>query len=107
MTSPPAGQRGHGSEAVLRNQPVRIVNGRIEGRYTDVYELICPGCGDNPDLDYSEVSPRLQRLRGPYKLEAALAAFHKHQGSPWRTASVETPASWLGNGQDHEPDNER
>ena len=42
MTLPPAGQRGHGSDAVLRNQPVRIVNGRIEGRHTDVYELDLP-----------------------------------------------------------------
>ena len=82
MTPPPAGQPGHGSEAVLRNQPVRIVDGRIEGGYTDRYELICPSCGDHPDLDYSEVSPRLQWLRGPRKLEAALAVFHKHQGTP-------------------------
>ena len=82
VTPPPAGQPGHGSEAVLRNQPVRIVDGRIEGGYTDRYELICPSCGDHPDLDYSEVSPRLQWLRGPRKLEAALAVFHRHQGTP-------------------------
>ena len=85
VTPPPAGQPGHGSEAVLRSQPVRIVDGRIEGGYTDVYELICPSCGDHPDLDYSEISPRLQWLRGPYRLEAALAVFHKHQGIPWPT----------------------
>jgi len=81
----PAGQPGHGSEAVLRSQPVRIVDGRVEGGYTDMYELICPNCGDRPDLNYSEVSPRLQWLRGPYRLEAALAVFHKHQGVPWPT----------------------
>jgi hypothetical protein len=81
--SPPAGQPGHGSEAVLRSQPVRVVAGRVEGGYTDMYELVCPGCGDHPDLDYSEISPRLQWLRGPYVLEAALAVFHKHQGVPW------------------------
>jgi hypothetical protein len=85
VTPPPAGQPGHGSDAVLRRQPVRIVNGRIEGGYTDVYELICPGCGDHPYLDYPEISPRLQWLRGPYRLEAALAVFHKHQGIPWPT----------------------
>lgn len=85
VTPPPAGQPGHGSDAVLRRQPVRIVNGRIEGGYTDVYELICPGCGDHPYLDYSEISPRLQWLRGPHRLEAALAVFHKHQGTPWPT----------------------
>jgi hypothetical protein len=46
MTPPFAGQPGHGSTAFLRNQPVRIVDGRIRGGYTGVYELICPGCGD-------------------------------------------------------------
>ncbi|MFY9934586.1 MAG: hypothetical protein WAK82_41940 [Streptosporangiaceae bacterium] len=85
MTSPPAGQPGHGSKAALRNQPVRIVGGCVEGGYTGVYELICPDCGDHRDLDYSEISYRLQWLRGPYTLEAALAVFHKHQGIPWPT----------------------
>ena len=85
MASPPAGQPGHGSEAVLRSQPVRIVDGRAEGGCTGMYEVVCPGCGDHPDLDYSEISPRLQWLRGPYRLEAALAVFHKHQGIPWPT----------------------
>ena len=84
MAPLPAGQPGHGSEAVLRSQPVRIVDGRVEGGYTDMYELICPSCGDRPDLNYSEVPPRLQWLRGPYRLEAALAVFHKHQGVPWQ-----------------------
>jgi hypothetical protein len=83
VTPPPAGQPGHGSEAILRSQPVRIADGRIEGGDTGMYEVICPGCGDHPDLDYSEISPRLQWLRGPHRLEAALAVFHKHQGIPW------------------------
>ena len=51
--SPLAGQSGHGSTAVLRRQPVRIVDGRFEGGYTDGYEIICPDCGDHPNLDYS------------------------------------------------------
>jgi hypothetical protein len=50
-----------------------------------MYELICPACGDHRELDYLEIPPRLQRLRGSYGLEAALAAFHKHQGIPWPT----------------------
>jgi len=50
-----------------------------------MYELICPSCGDHPGLDYSAISLRLQWLRGPYTLEAALAVFHKHQGVPWPT----------------------
>jgi hypothetical protein len=80
VTPPPAGQPGHGSEAILRNQPVRIVDGCVEGGYTDVYEIVCPDCGDRRDLDYSEVSWRLQWLRGPHPLEAALAAYHIHLG---------------------------
>jgi hypothetical protein len=79
-TPPPAGRPGHGSEAVLRRRPARIVDGRFEGGSTGMFELICPDCGDRRDLDYSEVSWRLQWLRGPYRLEAGLAAFHLHLG---------------------------
>jgi hypothetical protein len=85
VTPPPAGQPGHGSEAVLRKQPVRIVDGRIEGGYNEVFEVICPSCGDHPDLNYSEITPRLQWLRGPHRLEAGLSVFHMHQGIPWPT----------------------
>ena len=84
-TLPLAGQPGHGSTAFWRNQPVRIVDGRVEGGYTDLFELICPDCGDHGDLDYSEVSRRLQRLRGPHTLEAGLAAYHVHLGLAWQT----------------------
>jgi hypothetical protein len=62
----------------VRRQPIRIVDGRVEGGYTGVFELICPGCGDHPYVDYSEIPPRLQRLRGPFTLEAALDAYDKH-----------------------------
>lgn len=82
---PLPGQPGHGRTAFVRRRPVRIVDGRMEGGYTDAYELICPSCGDHRDLNHSEISPRLQRLRGPRRLESALAAFHKHQGIPWPT----------------------
>jgi hypothetical protein len=77
---PVAGEPGHGRMASLRRQPVSIVDGRMEGGYTDRFELICPCCGDHPYLDYSEVAPRLQRLRGPHTLEAGLAAYAKHLG---------------------------
>ena len=56
----------------------RIVDGRFEGGYTGLFELICPGCGDHPYLDYQEIPPRLRWLRGPRSLAAALAAYHKH-----------------------------
>ena len=64
----------------MRRQPVRIVDGRVQGGYSAAFELICPGCGDNPYVDYSEVPSRLQRLRGPLTLEAALEAYDKHLG---------------------------
>jgi hypothetical protein len=80
MTLPLAGQRGHGRMAFLRRQPVRIVGGRAEGGYTSKFELICPSCGDHPFLDYSEVLLRLQRLRGPRPLQAALASYDEHLG---------------------------
>ena len=79
-TIPPAGERGHGVRAVLRRQPVRLVDGRAEGGYTNVFEVICPDCGDHPWLDYCEVIPRLQRLRGPRALAAGLAEYDRHLG---------------------------
>jgi hypothetical protein len=78
MTFPLAGQPGHGSTAFVRRQPVRIVDGRAEGGYTDVFEFICPGCGDNPHVDYSDIPSRLQWLRGPRTLQAALEVYDKH-----------------------------
>jgi hypothetical protein len=80
MTFPLAGQPGHGRTAFVRRQPARIVDGRVEGGYTGILELICPGCGDNPYVDYSEIPPRLQWLRGPRTLKAALEAYDKHLG---------------------------
>jgi hypothetical protein len=80
VTSPLAGQPGHGRTASLRRQPDRIVDGRMEGGDTGAFELICPQCGDHPYLDYSEISPRLQRIRGPYTLNAGVAAYEKHLG---------------------------
>src|ERR1700733_4654409 len=78
---PLPGQPGHGRTAFVRRRPVRIVDGRMEGGYTDAFELICPNCGDHPYRDYPEVSPRLQRIRGPYPLEAGLAAYAEHLGA--------------------------
>jgi hypothetical protein len=63
---------------VLRRQPVRIVEGQPEGGYTDMFEIICCDCGDHPDLDYREVSPEFQRIRGPYPIAAGVAAYVKH-----------------------------
>ena len=58
--------------------PVRVVEGRADGGYTDAFELICCDCGDHPDVDYRDVSTGLQRIRGPYPLAAGVAAYDKH-----------------------------
>ena len=70
---------GHGWTVVLRRMPIRIVAGQQEGGYTDAFEIVCCDCGDDPDLDYREVSPKLQRIRGPYHpMRAGAAAYAKH-----------------------------
>lgn len=80
ITSPQAGEPGHGGTAVLRRQQVLIVDGRPERRYAGAFELICCECGDNPYLDYSQISPRLRQIRGPYTITAGLAAYEQHLG---------------------------
>ncbi len=65
-------------KVVLRRQPVRIVDGRFEGGYTGLFEIICCYCGDHPDLDYREAPPELQQIRGPYPIAAGAEAFVKH-----------------------------
>lgn len=80
VTLPPPGQPGHGGTARLRRQRGRLVDGRVEGGYTDVFEVICPSCGDHPDLDYSEVPSWLQSLRGPHAIQEGVAAYLEHIG---------------------------
>jgi hypothetical protein len=63
---------------LLRRQLVRLVGDRVEGGWTNEFEIVCCGCGDNPDLDYREISPKLQRIRGPYQMEAGVAALERH-----------------------------
>jgi hypothetical protein len=68
----------NGWTVVLRRQPARLVGGQPEGGYTDVYEIVCCDCGDDPDRDYREVSPGLQLVRGPYPIAAGVAAYKQH-----------------------------
>jgi hypothetical protein len=72
------GQRGFDWTIVLRRQPARIVDGQPTGGFTDLFEIICCDCGDHPDLDYRQVSPELQRIRGPYPVAAGVAAYAEH-----------------------------
>jgi hypothetical protein len=78
--SPQAGQPGHGCTAVLRSQPILIMDDGMERGRTGGFELICCECGDNPYLDYSQISPRLQQIRGPYTITEGLAAYARHLG---------------------------
>ena len=73
-------QPGNGWTVVLRRQPACTVKGRPAGRYTDLFEIICCDCGDHPDLDYSEVSPELRQVRGPYLVADGIAAYRAHVG---------------------------
>jgi len=72
------GPAGRGWTVVLRRQPARIVAGRPEGGYSSMFEIVCCYCGDHPDLDYRDVSPKLQRIRGPYLVAAGVAAYGRH-----------------------------
>ena len=87
------GRPGRDWTLVLRRRPVRVVGGRPEGGYTDVYELICCDCGDDPDLDYREISPELQRIRGPYPIAAGAEAYEKHAGRHKTRQPIHEPAS--------------
>ena len=71
-------QFGHGWTVVLRRQPARIVDGHAQGPYTDMFEIICCDCGDDPGLDYRDVAPHLQLTRGPYPLREGVAAYSQH-----------------------------
>jgi hypothetical protein len=52
----------------------------MTGGYTDEFEVICCDCGDRPYWDYSEIPFQLQRIRGPYALDAGIAAYEQHLG---------------------------
>ena len=84
-------QPENGWTVVLRRQPARMVEGRPEGGYTDQYEIVCCDCGDHPDLDYREISPELQGVRGPYPIADGITAYVKHvrrYHQPARAAST-------------------
>ncbi len=84
----PVHHNGQTARSFLRRQPVRIVEGSSEGGYTSVFEVICCDCGDDPYLDYSEVSARFQRLRGPYTLREGLAVYQQHLAEDYPTVGA-------------------
>lgn len=95
-----AGERpGLGWTVVLRRQPTQIVDGEPQGGYLDFYELVCWDCGDSPDQDYRDVSPKLQRIRGPYPIAAGIAAYQqharRHRRQATRPSESQAPSSSL------------
>jgi len=83
-------QPGGGWTVVLRRWPARMIEGRPEGGCTGLFEIIGCGCGDHPGLDYSEVSPVLRRVRGPYPVADGITGYVLHAGlrrQPARAAS--------------------
>jgi hypothetical protein len=88
------GPHVEGWTVVLRRQPVRMVEGRAEGGYADVFELICCDCGDDPDLDYREVAPRLQLVRGPYLIADGIVAYEQHRRRHQQLEVTCRPGLW-------------
>ena len=88
------GPRMYGWTVVLRRQPVRMVEGRAEGGYTDVFELICRDCGDDPGPDYREAPPRLRRVRGPYPIADGIAAHEQHRRRHQPPGVTCRPGTW-------------
>ena len=72
------GQPGRNWTLVLRRRPSGQVLGGAASDHIDVYELICCDCGDNPELDYLDVAPEVQLVRGPYPLPAGVTAYVRH-----------------------------
>jgi len=76
----------------LRRQPAAIIDGRPEGGYNGAFEIICRDCGDDPGLEYRQISPRLQLVRGPYALAVGVAAYEEHIEWHERAASETSSA---------------
>jgi hypothetical protein len=86
-------KRGQDWTAVLRRMPAQTVAGEPAGGYTNAFEIVCCDCGDDPDLDYREVSPELQRIRGPYQpITAGTAAYEEHIAGHGELAAGQAPA---------------
>ncbi len=82
--------------ALLRRQATHTGAGPPGDDYS-AFEVICRMCGDDPSLDYREVSPMLQRLRGPYWLAPGVEAYENHL--EWhRKPSVMRPEHCPGHG---------
>jgi hypothetical protein len=85
-------QPGHDWTVVLRRRRARIVEGQPQGGAAGAFEVICCYCGDHPYLDYREVSPELQHIRGPTRSRRALPPSRSTSGCT-RRRFTSRPAS--------------
>ena len=67
-----------GWSVMLRRHGPASVQAQPKADDAERYELICRLCGDDSRLAYLDVSPDLQRLRGPYPIAAAVAKYEQH-----------------------------
>jgi hypothetical protein len=52
-----------------------------DGQVTGMYEVMCPVCGDDANLNYDKCPAEIQRIRGPYRSrEEAKAGLMEHIG---------------------------
>jgi len=91
MTAARPGVPGHDNgAAVVRRRRDKLADGppgqRLQGNTAaGPYEIVCPGCGDDPSRDWSEISEELRRIRGIYATkESAEAALMDHIGMQTR-----------------------
>jgi hypothetical protein len=91
MTTVRAGVPGHDDgTAFVRLRRGKLVDDPSGQRVQDntaegPCEIICPGCGDDPGRDWSEISEELRRIRGIYGTkEGAEAALMDHIGMQTR-----------------------
>jgi hypothetical protein len=91
MTSVRPGVPGHDDgTAFVRRRREKLADGpsgqpRQDNTAEGRYEIVCPGCGDDPGRDWSEISEELRRIRGIYATkESAEAALTDHIGMQTR-----------------------
>jgi hypothetical protein len=91
MSTVRSGVPGHDDgTAIVRPRREKLVDGpsgqRVQGNTGEApYEIVCPGCGDDPGRDWSEISEELRRIRDIYRTkESAEAALMDHLGMQTR-----------------------
>jgi hypothetical protein len=62
----------------LRRRPAGLSVNHQDGG-ADMFEIICRMCGDDPALDYRQVSAELRQIRGCYPLRIGLVLFFQHE----------------------------